>query len=717
MNETVYNTQIRNTRNGTGFVLALFGLIGIMVMFTEAMIMPALPTLQAEFNTTAAWASWIVSIYLLVSSVAIPIFGKLGDSYGKKKFLLVCMTFYTIGVTANGFAWNLPSLIGFRALQGIGLAMFPLSFAIIRDEFPPERVPIATGIVSAMFGAGAAIGLVVGAWIANNYGWRTTYHVVIPVAIVLTLLVAYRLRESPVRTPSRLDVFGAMTFSVALITFLIAMTEGSTWGWASPSILGLFGVALAFIILFLFIESRVVDPMISLTMLRKRNVFFTNITAFIAGLANFLVFQSVIYLLQAPAPIGCSCTLFQAGLVLAPGSILMLIMAPVAGVIVTRRGAKLPLFMGAVTLAASFCYFYVFHATQLQMLLGVMISFIGMGFMMVAMINIIIQSVAQAQTGIATAMNTIFRTVGGVVGPTIVGVYLTQYTTLIPKPTPHGLMTIPIPSETAFNYIFLTALGISIIGIFVILLIKDRSDEVHGGEKEHIKRTGLEAMRPDAQLPKHRLDVDATPDQVLARTAASDVNNSPSVSEEYLMGQPPSPPPAKAHRYGIEFMVRGGDRTRGANDVTILSANGHVTQLKAEQSGEGDDQIQEITFTASDDNNGEVRGAVAVRSADGEHFIRFTPDKPRDYGIELSVKNGLTERDGYAVTVTAVDADITQLKAERSGEGDDQIQEITFTARDGNSGEMRGAVAVRSAAQQYAVNISMMYEVRSIRRD
>ena len=304
MDEMIYDTRMHNARNGTGFILALFGLIGIMVMFTEAMIIPALPTLQAEFNTTAAWWSWIVSIYLLVSAVAIPIFAKLGDSYGKKKFLLVCMTFYTIGVTANGFAWNLPSLIVFRALQGMGLAMFPLAFAIIRDEFPPERVPTATGIVSAMFGAGAAIGLVVGEWIANNYGWRTTFHTVIPIAIALTLLAVYKLKESPIRTPSRPDVFGASTFSVALISFLIAMTEGSTWGWTSPSVLSLFGLALAFITLFLIIESRVVDPMIHLDMLSKRNVFFTNVTAFIVGLANFLIFQTVIYLLQAPAPIG-----------------------------------------------------------------------------------------------------------------------------------------------------------------------------------------------------------------------------------------------------------------------------------------------------------------------------------------------------------------------------------------------------------------------------
>jgi len=713
MNETAQITQspIPTTRNGTWFVLALFGLIGIMVMFTEAMITPALPTLQAEFNTTAAWASWIVSIYLLVSSVAIPVFAKLGDSYGKKKFLLVCMTFYTIGVTANGFAWNLPSLIGFRALQGIGLAMFPLAFAIIRDEFPPERVPVATGIVSAMFGAGAAIGLVVGAWIANNFGWRTTYHTVIPAAIVLTLLAAYYLKESPIRTPSRPDVFGATTFSIALISFLIAMTEGSTWGWSSPSILSLFGLALAFILFFIFIESRIIDPMIHLAMLKKRNVFFTNITAFIAGLANFLVFQSVIYLLQAPAPIGCSCSLFQAGLVLAPGSLLMLVTAPLAGAIVSRRGAKLPLFMGAVTLAASFCYFYLFHATQLQMLLGVMISFVGMGFMMVAMINIIIQSVDQSQTGIATGMNTIFRTVGGVIGPTIVGVYLTQYTTLVPKPTPHGLMMIPIPSDTAFDYIFLTALGIAIIGILVVLLIKGSSNKMGAAGEGRTKRASPEKELPDAQISKLQPVPEATPNLVLTRTATtSTVHNSSVLPGGKLANQEsPVTPRTRLWSYGIEFMVRDGKKTHGENDITILAANGHISQLRVERTREGDDQVQEITFAASNGNGGETHGTVAVRSADAErqHSIRFMPDEPSDYTIELAVKEGLVAHGADAVTVRAVNMDINQLRAERSGEGDDQVQEITFTASNGNGGETHGTLAMRSTAKQHAMNVSM----------
>jgi EmrB/QacA subfamily drug resistance transporter len=478
MNETV-----SGGRTGTGFTLALFGIVGIMVLYTEAMIITAVPTIQAQFNTTAAWSAWIVSIYLLVGAVAVPIFGKLGDSYGKKRFFVICMTIYTIGVIGNGFAWSFPSLLVFRAIQGTGLAIFPLAFAIIRDEFPAEKVATATGIVSAMFGAGAAIGFVVGAWVSNNYGWQTTYHTVIPAAIVLTLLAQYKLKESPIRAPSRVDVLGATAFSIAIVSFLVAMTEGQTWGWTSQAILGLLGTSLAFVIILIIIESRITDPMISLAMVSKRNVFFTNIIGFIAGLCQYMVFQTIVYLVEVPAPVGFASTLFQAGLILTPGAIMLLIAAPFAGAIVKRRGAKLPLVIGALILAASFYYFYAFHATQPQIVLGVLISFVGVAFILVTTVNIIIQSVEQTQTGIATGIMTIFRTVGGAVGPVITGVYLAQYTTLIPKSTPSGLMMIAIPSDTAFNYIFLTALGISVIGVLVTLLIKGRSGEVQMQEQ------------------------------------------------------------------------------------------------------------------------------------------------------------------------------------------------------------------------------------------
>ena len=475
MNETVHHnkrTRADGTRAGTG-ILVLLSLIGLMVLYTETMIIAALPTIQAQFNTTTAWTAWVVSIYLVVGSVATPIFGKLGDSYGKKKFLLVALIFYTIGVTGNGFAWSLPSLLVFRAIQGVGLGIFPLAFAIIRDEFPPERVPAATGIISAMFGAGAAIGLVVGAWVANNYGWQTTYHTVIPAAIALTILAALTLKESPILTPSRVDVFGATTFAVAVISFLIAMTEGTTWGWASAGIIGLLVLAIAFILVFVVVEMHIRDPLIDLTMLRKRNVFLPNIASFIAGLMIFLLFQTIVYLMELPPPTGFGTDIFQAGVVLAPGAAFMLVAAPIAGVIVARRGAKLPLFVGAAILAASFYYFYVLHATQLQIALGAIFVCIGVGFMLTAMINVVIQSVEQSQTGIATGMNTEFRTIGGALGPTIAGVFLAAYVSPLIIQTPRGPVMGPLlPNATAFNYIFLTGIGLAFVAMLVTLLIK-----------------------------------------------------------------------------------------------------------------------------------------------------------------------------------------------------------------------------------------------------
>lgn len=471
------------TRNGTGFILVILSLIAIMIMFTESMLIPSLPTIQAEFNSTVTWTSWILSIYLVVGAVSTPIFGKLGDTYGKKKLLVICMSLYTSGVIANGFAWNIESLLAFRALQGLGMGMFPLAYALIRDEFPAEKVAMATGIVSAMFGVGTAIGLVVGAWISDNFGWRMTYHAVVPLAIGVTLLAMYKLQESPVRNPSKVDLIGAGTFSVAILSFLVAMTEGERWGWTSINTVSLIVVSFIFIVLFLLAESRVRDPMINLTLLSKRNVFFTNMSAFVVGLGMFMMFQAITYLVRTPPPVGFSSSIFEAGLLQVPGSILLLIAGPLAGILVNKRGAKMPLVLGSIVLSISFYYFYALHDTKAQVVLGLMIMSVGMGFMMVSMINIIIQSVSQAETGIATAMNTIFRTIGGVIGPTIAGVYLARYVSPLIIQTPRGPVMGPLlPTETAFNYIFLTALGVSLVGVVMALLIKGSGTAVERQE-------------------------------------------------------------------------------------------------------------------------------------------------------------------------------------------------------------------------------------------
>ena len=182
-------------------VLLVLASIAIMVMYVEAMAFPSLEKVMSsydlEYPEDVPLASWLITIYLVVGAVAIPVFGKLGDIYGKKKMLTIAMLIYSIAVTLTGFARDMSGsfyvLLGFRAFQGLGMSMFPLAFSLIRDEFPVERIAVAQGVISAMFGVGTAIGFVIGGFVVDKWGWQWTYHTVIPFSLAMT---AKRLRSS-----------------------------------------------------------------------------------------------------------------------------------------------------------------------------------------------------------------------------------------------------------------------------------------------------------------------------------------------------------------------------------------------------------------------------------------------------------------------------------------------------------------------------------------
>ena len=159
-----------------------------MVMYAETMLTPAIPTLIKEFNITYGTSSWILTIYLLTGAVMTPIAGKLSDIYGKKKVLLIILIIYVTGVSIAGFSTNISILLIARALQGIGISMFAIAFSIVRDQFPREKMAIGQGIITSMFAAGAVIGLSIGGFIIQHYGWRTTFFTIIPIAIALLFI-------------------------------------------------------------------------------------------------------------------------------------------------------------------------------------------------------------------------------------------------------------------------------------------------------------------------------------------------------------------------------------------------------------------------------------------------------------------------------------------------------------------------------------------------
>jgi MFS family permease len=170
-------------------VLAILSCIATMVMYAETMLIPAIPDLIKDFAVSYSMSSWILTAYLVSGAVMTPIAGKLSDIYGRKKILLIIMVIYAVGVCLAGFSSNIFFMLIARAIQGIGMSMFPIAFGIVRDKFPREKISIGQGVITSMFASGAVIGLAVGGYIIQNYGWRTTFFTIIPVAAVLLLII------------------------------------------------------------------------------------------------------------------------------------------------------------------------------------------------------------------------------------------------------------------------------------------------------------------------------------------------------------------------------------------------------------------------------------------------------------------------------------------------------------------------------------------------
>jgi EmrB/QacA subfamily drug resistance transporter len=416
--------------------LTLAGLVTAAMTFAlmQTFLIPALPKLQADLGTSPTWVTWTVTAYLLTGCVATPLIGRLGDQHGKVRWMLISLAVFLVGSVAAIFAWSIGSLIAFRAIQGVGAAVFPLSFAIIRDEFPAERQSIAMGLVSAVLGVGGGVGIVASGLIVDHASWRWLF-VVAAVAVAAAIVLVWRfVPESPVRAPSSVDVWGALTLSGGLVCALVALTEGQRLGWGSPAIVALFAGAALLLALWVLVELRVKDPMVDMRMLVRRTVLFTNLTALLSGFALYMTWVILPTFYQLPsglpdslsgvADYGFGTSVTVAGLWMLPTSLAILFAGPLAGAIGRRHGSRGPLVAGMLFVAAGSAGIATWHAEAWQPALSFILCGIGVGFAFAVMPKLIVDAVRPTETGVATGMNTVVRTVGGVVGAQIGAVML-----------------------------------------------------------------------------------------------------------------------------------------------------------------------------------------------------------------------------------------------------------------------------------------------------
>jgi EmrB/QacA subfamily drug resistance transporter len=454
--------------------LVILALAATAVALQQTMVIPALPVLQRHLHTTTTWATWVLTVFLLVSCVATPILGKLGDQYGKERLLAISLLVFLVGCIGCAVAWNVASLIAFRALAGVGGGVFPLAFAIIRDEFPPEKVGVGIGLISATYGIGGGLGIVLAGLIADNLSWRWLF-VTGSILTALSLVLVHRfVPESPIKTPSRVDYAGATLMSVALIALLVGLSEGASWGWTSARILGLFGLSAVLFVVWGAVETRVRDPLVDMRMLAHRPVLFTNVTALVAGFAMFGTFVLIPNFVEMPHGLpaatahlvhyGFDASTTKAGLYLLPSSAMLLFAGPLGGRLGGRIGYKWPLAIGLVLVAGAAGALVPFHSRAWQIWAGQAVLGLGIGFAFAAMTTLIAENVRPEEMGVASGMNTVVRSIGGVVGAQVGAALLTTYTI----PGSHGT-----PSVHGFEISFGVAAIAALVGAGLACLVPE----------------------------------------------------------------------------------------------------------------------------------------------------------------------------------------------------------------------------------------------------
>lgn len=449
-------------RQHYGVTLAVLLVAALAIALQQTMVAPALPAIQRELETSTTAVSFVFTAFLLTASVSTPILGRLGDMFGKERMLVVTLSIFGLGSLIAATSDSIWTLVAGRAIQGLGAATFPLAFGIIRDEFPPERTGTGIGLISAMFGIGGGVGLVISGVIVDGLGYEWLFWLALPmigIAIVATLLWV---PESPLKSPARIDWGGAALLSAGLVALLVAVSEANSWGWGSPPVVGLLAAAVALLVTWVGFERRQPAPLVDIEMMRERAVMFTNLAALMVGFGMFSGFILIPQLVQLPEStgFGLGATVTQAGLFLVPSSVAMLFAGPLAGWIGDRRGSRLPLAFGAAAAAASFLFLAIEHDPW-AIYVATTLMGVGIGFSFAAMANLIVEAVPAARTGVATGMNTIMRTIGGSLGGQVAAAIVAG----------HIVLASGLPDESAFRIGFLvaaSAMGLALLAALAV---------------------------------------------------------------------------------------------------------------------------------------------------------------------------------------------------------------------------------------------------------
>ncbi|ODJ54403.1 MFS transporter [Brochothrix thermosphacta] len=399
-----------------------------MTAIEGTIVSTAVPRIVSELNGISIM-NWVFSIYLLTSAVCVPIFGKLADIFGRKPIFIIGTIVFMIGSALCGLAQDMTQLIIFRAIQGIGAgSIMPLSFIIIADIYSVEKRAKVMGLNGAAWGIAGIFGPLLGGFLVDFLTWHWIFFINVPIGIILIILMQIFFHEKVEKSEQTIDYIGTFLLTIGLVALLLGFQfAGDTLSWVSPNVLLAFGIAVLFLGLFIWQENRTKYPILPLPMFKNLSFTFANVVAILAS--AFLIGVNVYMPMWVQGILGLSATI--AGFTLAPMSITWIIGSFIGGKMIESSSIRRIIGLGTFFIGLAGLWLMVLTKdATIWMFLGAS-AVMGLGFgITITMTTITAQNVvAPRDMGAATSVNTLFRTLGQVMGMAIFGTIFNSTTT------------------------------------------------------------------------------------------------------------------------------------------------------------------------------------------------------------------------------------------------------------------------------------------------
>jgi len=418
------NTQ--STKQKNWHLCVLIALIGaFMTILDSSIVNVAIPTMMHVFNTDLSSIQWVVTIYLLSLGVVVPVSGWLGDKLGFKKLYIYSLLVFTLGSLFCALSWNVPSLIISRVIQALGGGMImPITMAMIVRIVPINKMGTAMGIFGIALLVAPAIGPTLGGFLVEYVDWRWIFTINLPIGIIGSILSILYLPDFPKVKTGKLDIGGLITSAIMLFSILLALSEGSDWGWTSEPIILLFYTSFIMAILFVFIELTSKNPLLDLRVFKYRVFTAANIVSIVTTIGLYAGIFYIPFFLQNLRGLGA----MEAGFLMMPGALVSGLMAPITGKIYDKTGPKYLALVGLIILSYTT---YLLHNLDINtsnttIIVWMMLRGVGMSFASMPVQTASVASVPQDVVSRASAITNIIQRVSASLGIAVLTGLLTS---------------------------------------------------------------------------------------------------------------------------------------------------------------------------------------------------------------------------------------------------------------------------------------------------